>query len=210
MDLEPDTFGESKLFLYSTAAATGLSIPYPSISLHAIQTLPQPTSGEQQGLYMQLISSAPNASEDEEPESVSLTIIPPAAQQEAAESQLSSEEQRQPPAVTLFTALSNCSNLHPDPIEEDGADLQDSMLFQAGMIAPGNASGGLPPPIPGSGGWITAENMSKYFDEDGNWIGGEEDEEEHLGPSAGTVRLREEDPGPDEEEGDNTKWQRTS
>lgn len=157
------------------------------------------------------MSSAPNASEeDEEPESISLTIIPPGAQQEAAGTQPSSEEEAQTPAVALFTALSNCSNLHPDPIEEDEADLQDSALFQAGMIAPGSASGGLPPPMPGSGGWITAENMSEYFDEHGNWIGDEE--EEQLGPGAGIVRSREEDPGPEEEdgEGDNTKWQRTA
>jgi nucleotide-sensitive chloride channel 1A len=66
--------------------------------------------------------------------------------------------------------------------------------------------------MPGSGGWITAENMADYFDEDGNWRGGEEGEEDQLGPGAGTVRSREEDPKMDEEneDGDNTKWQRTS
>jgi chloride channel, nucleotide-sensitive, 1A len=151
------------------------------------------------------MSSAPNVSkEDEELESISLTIIPPAAQQEATGTQPSSEEETQPPAVALFTALSNCSNLHPDPIEEDEADLQDSTLFQAGMIAPGSASGGLPPPMSGSGGWIKAENVSEYFDEDGNWRDGEEGEEgeegedEHLGPGAGTVRSWEEDLGLEE------------
>lgn len=161
------------------------------------------------------MSSAPNDSEeDEEPESISLTIIPPVAQQDADGTPPSNEEEKQASAVALFTALSNCSNLHPDPVEEDEADLQDSALFQAGMIAPGSASGGLPPPMPGSGGWITAENMSEYIDEDGNWIGGEEGEEEHLGPGAGSVRSREEERGLEEEgdggEGDNTKWQRTS
>lgn len=198
--------------MYSTAASTGVSIPYPSISLHAIQTLPQPSAGEQQGLYMQLISSPLDApEEDEEMESISLTIIPQAAQ--AVEgSELPNEEGTQTPAVALFTALSNCSNLHPDPVEQEEADLQDSALFQRGMIIPGSASGDLPPPMPGSGGWITAENMSEYFDEDGNWIGGEEDEERQLGPGAGTLRLREEDAELDEQngEGDNTKWQRTS
>ena len=206
----------SKLLLFSTAASTGLSIPYPSISLHAIQTLPEPPAGEQQSLYMQLISSPLHtAQEDEEAESVSITIIPPSARQSqvpATGTESASEEEIQTPASALFTALSNCSNLHPDPIEREESDLQDSALFQAGMIAPGSASGGLPPPMPGSGGWITAENMSEYFDKDGNWIGGDEDEEEQLGPGAGTVRPREEDPkfAEDDGNGDETKWQRTS
>ena len=66
--------------------------------------------------------------------------------------------------------------------------------------------------MPGSGGWITAENMDQYFDEEGNWIGGDDDEDEKnkgepLGPGAGTVRTREEG---DEDTTDETKWQRTS
>jgi nucleotide-sensitive chloride channel 1A len=52
--------------------------------------------------------------------------------------------------------------------------------------------------MPGSGGWITAENVHEFFDEEGNWIGGdaEGDEEEgvsgELGEGAGTVHAREE------------------
>ena len=66
--------------------------------------------------------------------------------------------------------------------------------------------------MPGSGGWITAENMDQYFDGEGNWIGGDDDEDEKnegetLGPGAGTVRTREEG---DEDTTDETKWQRTS
>src|SRR5438045_4961956 len=99
---------------------------------------------------MQLVSSAPDApDEDDEPESISLTIIPPGAQQRGLDTEPPNEEP-QTPAGALFTALSNCSNLHPDPVEQDEADLQHSALFQAGMIAPGNARGGLPPPMPGS------------------------------------------------------------
>jgi len=75
---------------------------------------------------------------------------------------------------------------------------------------PGSSSGGLPAPLPGSGGWITAENISEYFDGEGNWIGGEQEREgEALGPGAGRVRLR--DDGEAREEGsesDETKWQR--
>lgn len=74
--------------------------------------------------------------------------------------------------------------------------------------------------MPGSGGWITAENVGEFFDEEGNWRGGEEwtgDEvfgmpgggvgggEGGLGEGAGSVRRERE-----EEEGDETKWRRTS
>ena len=62
----------------------------------------------------------------------------------------------------------------------------------------GARDGGLPPAMPGSGGWITAENVHEYFDEEGNWIGGEEEEEEggvELGEGAGTVHARDEEGG---------------
>ena len=172
---------------------------------------------------MQLISaSSATSEEDEEPDSISLTIIPalPAPSEAPSETPSAaaeiSTEEAQTPAMALFTALSNCSNLHPDPVDpndQDEADLPDSALFQAGMIAPGSVSGGLPPPMPGSGGWITAENMNEFFDEDGNWIGGDdEQEEEALGPGAGSVRPREDDQDVDDHdgEGDDAKWRRTS
>jgi nucleotide-sensitive chloride channel 1A len=57
--------------------------------------------------------------------------------------------------------------------------------------------------MPGSSGWITAENVHEFFDEAGNWIGGEEEEEGisgELGEGAGTVHAREEG---EEEEGVN-------
>ena len=50
----------------------------------------------------------------------------------------------------------------------------------------GSADGGLPPPMPGSSGWITAENVHEYFDEDGNWIG-EGGVSGELGDGAGRV-----------------------
>ncbi|CAK7265484.1 hypothetical protein SEPCBS119000_001535 [Sporothrix epigloea] len=46
----------------------------------------------------------------------------------------------------------------------------------------------LPPPMPGSGGWITAENAHEFFDEDGNWRG----RDGSLGGGAGRVRGRDE------------------
>jgi len=233
-----------KLFLFSPSANTGLSIPYPSISLHAIQSLPvpQPSAGSStnapvqgQGVYMQLISSSEEEADDE-PDSISLTIIPtasgpPETQAQSAEDvdpdtdPIAAEDKPlQTPIMAMFTALSNCSNLHPDPVDpgDEDQDPSQSRLFQAGLAFPGASDGGLPPAMPGSGGWITAENMHEFLDEQGNWIENEGDEDEAeegaqddgLGPGAGTVRPREEGDGPaDGEAGDGaeeTKWQRTS
>ncbi|ETI24499.1 hypothetical protein G647_03868 [Cladophialophora carrionii CBS 160.54] len=231
-----------KLLLYQNAVNVGLAIPYPSISLHAIQSLPSPAPGEQQGLYMQVLSKTPEAGEDEDPESISLTVIPTASAPPqvtstasgTTETGLESEDEKeQTPVLAMFNALSACSNLHPDPLEpgddddgDDDAGPGGSRLFRAGLAFPGASDGGLPPAMPGSGGWITADNMHEFVDEEGNWIGGDdqgegEDEEEEgnengdgataggnyspLGPGAGTVRPRD-----DGQQGngadDNTKW----
>lgn len=73
----------------------------------------------------------------------------------------------------------------------------------------------LSPPMPGSGGWITAENVSEFFDEEGNWRG------QSLGEGAGSVRRRDEEDGvnglnggetaegEDAGDGEETKWRRT-
>ncbi len=171
---------------------------------------------------MQLLSQPPDmeAGEgDEEAESISLTIIPqndaPPPPTTADPDSTSEDHAPQPPTVAMFTALSNCSNLHPDQIndEQQLGGLQESALFHAGMIAPGNASGNLPPPMPGSSGWITAENMGEYFDEEGNWIGeGSAGQDDTLEVGAGTVRPREDED--DEAAYENgitgeTKWRRT-
>lgn len=155
--------------------------------------------------------------EDIEPESISLTIVPTASAppQAAGSDALEIEaEPEQTPAQALFNALSNCSNLHPDPVEDDDESAQGSRLIQAGLAIPlGGEDTGLPPPMPGSGGWITAENMHEFVDENGNWIEGAGDEDEEdapLGPGAGTVRPRDEDDDGDVPiDGDESKWQRT-
>jgi chloride channel, nucleotide-sensitive, 1A len=64
----------------------------------------------------------------------------------------------------IFKAISACSDLHPDPDMSDDGEM----------------------PELGTGGWITAENMHEFIDEDGNFIGGQA-----MGPGAGTVRPRE-------------------
>lgn len=192
--------------------------------------------------------------EDVEEESVSLTIVPQQSSSSAKSTQAEAatpeeetpETQTHPQTATetLFTALSACSNLHPDAgvnddgnaysynDDEDGSNqglLNDSILAQNGLVFPGNNSSGgegLPPPMPGSGGWITAENVHEYFDEEGNWKGaenggdedgdgdGQDDTEGPLGPGAGSVRTREEGSGAAAGDGadgeeDETKWRRT-
>jgi len=69
------------------------------------------------------------------------------------------------PVMAIFQAISACSDLHPDPnMSDDGEE-----------------------PELGTSGWITADNMSDFIDEDGNFIGGHA-----MGPGAGTVHPREE------------------
>jgi len=151
----------------------------------------------------------------------------------------------------LYTALSACANLHPDATSEpddtldnddgtpphhphpairfEGDDNNDiSGIYPLNNSYTESEGGGgasaLPPPMPGSGGWITAENVGEFFDEEGNWRGGEEWTEREvvgvpgggLGAGAGNVRGREEGGGggggggvDEGDEGDETKWRRT-
>ena len=94
---------------------------------------------------------------------------------------------------------------------------QDQDISGIYPLNTGGARSGLPPPMPGSGGWITAENVGQFFDEEGNWRGRSEGvdvegTEAGLGTGAGSVRTREENEGEEvkvdgvEEE---TKWRRT-
>ncbi|MCJ1321804.1 hypothetical protein MMC15_007149 [Xylographa vitiligo] len=202
-------FTPRKFILYRPSIQTGVSIPYPSISLHAIQShiSGTSTSAPVQGLYMQLDTS--DGFDDHDPaDTIALTIIPsqsislPAEPRDSAPPSLSADHETpsidlpqpdsiEPPVQTLFAALTACANLHPDPASPGSVDEMDegqdpsSYVYQSGDVA-GAAADGLPPPMPGSGGWITAENMGDYFDEEGNWRSGE------LGAGAGVVRAREE------------------
>lgn len=172
--------------------------------------------------------------EDEEEPSIALTVIPPldpagnegtstAESSSVSAAQRGMEDQADKPEETptqmFYAAVSACSNLHPDPGvegEEGDEDEEGSSLFGAGIVGAGSAEdGGLPPPVEGSSGWITAENMHQFFDEEGNWIAGGEEPTLPLGPGAGTVREREGEGGReeemDEDGGDNeeSKWRRT-
>ncbi len=100
--------------------------------------------------------------------------------------------------------------------DEEGGGQRGAVMFEGdqdvdGVYPLSNGTEGLPPPMPGSGGWITAENAGEFFDEEGNWRG-----DGGLGGGAGTVRTREEDADGEgvegEGEGDGTeetKWRRT-
>lgn len=176
------------------------------------------------------IASPPGAGasanrDDDEEESITMTIVPTTSEQTQQSTQdqtTEAEGEEEPPvsAIQMFyTAVSSCSNLHPDPVlpgDEEYDDGYDEDMEGDGDVA---IQTGLPPPMPGSSGWITAENMHEFFDEEGNWIAGGEEPSLPLGPGAGTVRQREEDggivddnagnAGREDGQNDETKWQRT-
>ncbi|KAL9100186.1 MAG: hypothetical protein Q9163_004407 [Psora crenata] len=220
-----------RFILFSPSRQTGLSIPYPTITLHAIQR-----SGGTASLFLQLLTAPVPVYDDHDPDStVSLTIVPSntAANVPANEPR----EAGDPPEVSevekLYTALSACANLHPDYSYNSGSERSDaspprgpSIQFEgegdlSGVFALGNngMSGqeGLPPPMPGSGGWITAENVGELFDDAGNFRGRDGGVDGHgLGAGAGNVRAREDggsvDGGGDDDGvrvGEDTKWRRT-
>ncbi|KAI0536574.1 regulator of volume decrease after cellular swelling-domain-containing protein [Xylaria digitata] len=210
---EVEVFVSSKkLMLFSRNSSTGVEIPYPTITLHAIKNfkrLDKPdddSSSKFAGVYMQLEFSDSGPDDDESFEPIELTLIPYRA--------VSNDE---PPALdplntertnALFNQISACSNLNPDPRNEEGEDDDedefnaDHIIFEGNVdegvaieglpgVLRGSDNGGLPPPMPGSSGWITADNVNEYFDEQGNWIG-EDGVSGELGDGAGRVRGRDE------------------
>jgi nucleotide-sensitive chloride channel 1A len=119
-----------------------------------------------EAVYMNLSLNDPETVNDEEDiQTLELTVLPP-------------NYSNNPDTACIkdiFDAMNKCADLHPDPDasgDEDGEDILDDSA-------------------PGASGWITAENMDQYMDENGNFtgmvIGGDE-----LGPGAGTVRTRDE------------------
>lgn len=218
------------LTIYNTKTSTGIQIPYPSIALHAMQHKLNPSSdgGNEADadptkapcVLLQLDLSDGGA-DDETFDTVQLTLVPPVASADlsspAQEGSAPRSEQEK-----LFDAITACQNLHPDPLDDgdqddDEEDYTDRIVFESAIdgsneavdglpgVFRGSASGDLPPPMPGSSGWITAENVAEYFDGEGNWIGGgggDEHPAEELGEGAGRVRAREEVNGHDGADGD--------
>ncbi|KAI9889205.1 MAG: hypothetical protein M1814_005721 [Vezdaea aestivalis] len=219
-----------RLLFFRCSNNTGLSIPYPNITVHAIQRSipPWSTTGEErQGLYMQLtLGTSEEDEEGDEEDLVELTLHFRDSTPPITNGQNSPQSPQASSLIgEMYEAISACAILHPDPVREseegegiiggvdDRITLEDSVGYQSGLIIAGNNTGDgeLPPPFPGSGGWITAENMGDYFDEQGNW-------KEGLGPGAGTVRQRANDPELEEAQrddngernGEDSKWMRTS
>ena len=183
---------------------------------------------------MQISTSADadDDDDDDDPPTISMTLLPsltvPPGIPEPARSPAPAELTPDTPArgapetpiQSLFAAISACANLHPDPVsaDDDGEMMGGPpIMFEGGVGYQSSNSGGagLPPPVPGSGGWITAENVGEFFDEEGNWRGG------GLGAGAGSVREREREEEEEGEEdgegvfedavgeGEETKWRRT-
>ncbi|KAK0652343.1 regulator of volume decrease after cellular swelling-domain-containing protein [Cercophora newfieldiana] len=187
------------LTIFSPSTETGVSIPYPLVSIHAIKTLGSDDK-KFASVYLQLELSDGGASDDDF-ETVELTLIPPASTSSEEESVASGEKPSE--TMKLFEAISECSNLNPDPVEDGEEDDEDErIIFEADheamegytAVYTGASDGGLPPPMPGSSGWITADNVHEFFDADGNWIGGEEEGVSgELGDGAGTIHGREEE-----------------
>jgi len=165
---------------------------------------------------MQLILSDAKNTADEDLETLEILLTPDMSANTNDESAQSGINGRiQTPAQRLFAAVSACADLHPDPSSEDEDD---------GGVDYENAA-------PGAGGWITAENMSQFMDEDGNFRvpeqvdddgavidteigeeGPEEGLERGLGMGAGRVRRAEEFADAEEVEidgEDEAKWRRT-
>ena len=193
-------------------------MPYPNISVHAVQRLEDPdTQDETQGIYLQVVTS--DGFDDHDPEgTLSLTLLPflgeLASNNHTQDEQdsTSSAAERSNPVSALFDAISACSSLHPDvassssSVDIDRNQEIEGLGSETWEVTPVD---GLPPPMPGSSGWITAENMDQFFDEDGNWRG------RGLGPGAGVVRQREDEAvdqngtGASEGSSEETKWRRT-
>ncbi|GAB7342998.1 hypothetical protein MBLNU457_g1094t1 [Dothideomycetes sp. NU457] len=198
----------SNLTLWSPSASSGIALPYPLISLHA-----------QQGdsLYMQLILSDAKNTADEDLETLEMHLTPTPSTSDAVEESTSISGRAHTPAQQLYAAVSACADLHPDPSSDDDGD-----------DANGNGVEGYETAAPGAGGWITAENMAQFMDEDGNFrlpehvdgggvadageIGEEGQEEElerGLGMGAGRVRRAEEFADAVDEGDEESKWRRT-
>jgi nucleotide-sensitive chloride channel 1A len=198
----------SKFIIFSHESGTGIEIPYPAISLHATKNFkhlehPEDPSFKFVAVYMQLEFSGDGGEDDESFDPLELTLIP--STEVSTEQPTSIDPLNAERTSALFSQISACSNLHPDPADEDDSedDGTDRIIFEGEALDgvpgafQGDANGGLPPPL-SSSGWITAENMHQFFDEEGNWIGEGAVSGGELGEGAGRVRTRDEVDGGDD------------
>ena len=157
-------------------------------------------------------------------DTISLTLVPSASPLSAEHISSPPTESSPPsssesPIQALFSAVSACANLHPDPASPSSSadiDVEDEPAFEYETLDSDGGTDGLPPPMPGSSGWITVDNINDFYDEEGNWRAG------GLGPGAGIVRVRDEAGNQDVDDGaevgngyergngtEETKWRRT-
>jgi len=169
--------------MFNNRLGKGIQIPYPDMPLVATAKL-----DDEPALLVHLDYTGAEPTGQEELRPIELYIVPKPEEVDG-----------------LYSAIQVCSDLNPDPPSQDDEDMEDGfddrIAFEGSVgytgisglpgVQQGAPSGGLPPAFPGSSGWITAENVHEYFDDDGVWIKG-------LGPGAGNVRSR------DATEGDET------
>ena len=147
-----------------------------------------------QGIYLQITTATGNDDPDID-ETASLTLIPTPTGDNRnghASAEGAPNVEIESLASVVFNAISTCSSLHPDPVSPSSTDEQEPQLRFDGDAPFEGIENGMPPPMPGSGGWITAENVDQFFDENGDW------RECTVGPNIGSVRTRE----PEETYGD--------
>lgn len=200
-----------KVHLYSPSTSTAAAITYPSISLHARQG---------QGLYMQLVGADNGSSGGDDAElleSAEVVLTPP-----PSNTTDTTEDGEPSPIEALYTAVSACADLHPDPAAAEDAGGEQGLDIE-GLLAGDGANSG----------WITAENVHEFVPEgevvderagveegDGPVAGQRREEAAAaaaagLGAGAGTTRRRgdgEDDDGAEGEDGgggEETKWRRT-
>lgn len=176
-DVDVWVTSESLILFQTSPTPTGAAITYPTIALHA--TMKWKSTVE--ALYMNLsLNDAETVNDEEDIQTLELTLLPPNYASIPENTCIKD----------IFSAMNTCADLHPDPNDDDeGDDIDDDLT------------------APGASGWITAENMDQYVDEEGNFSGmviGEE-----LGPGAGTVRSRDDVEGSNGVNGDDVKWSRT-
>ncbi|KAF4511268.1 hypothetical protein G6O67_003080 [Ophiocordyceps sinensis] len=190
--------------IFSQQAEAGVSIPYPSVSIHAVKTVNGQAEGSRtQAVWMQLDFSDSGINDDDF-STVDLTIVPSSPEGSVMRTA----------AQQLYDAVSTCSELHPDPNDGDDDDGEyDCIVLEGGAeheavegfvgVLQGSSNGGLPPPMPGSGGWITADNVHEFFDGQGNWLSRDAEAQDgadgelgegagELGEGAGRTRPRDE------------------
>ncbi|KAF2269371.1 hypothetical protein CC78DRAFT_574933 [Lojkania enalia] len=126
---------EDLILFQSSPSLIGVSIPYPSIALHAIMKW----KSQVEALYMNLsLNDAESLNDEDDFQILEVTVLPP-------------NYDSIPEADCIgkiFDAMNKCADLHPDSNMSDAEDGVDGDL-----------------PTLGSGGWFTAENMHEFMDE---------------------------------------------